>query len=217
MNFTGIAIFGTSGFGRELLDIGAANGVEQFAFLEMVDHAEEYEGFPIHTDTPETVRRLIDEGWVFAIGAGDPALRAKIAGNNPDCRFTNLIHPSATFGYKQRERLAEDTGIIVCAGCRITNSITFGAHVLLNLNTTVGHDTVLSDFVSVMPGVNISGNVTMAEHVYVGTGASIINGKNDSFLNIGARTLVGAGAVVTRELPADVVAVGMPARPRTRK
>jgi len=41
----------------------------------------------------------------------------------------------------------------------------------------------------------------------VGTGASVIPGRS-----IGARTTVGAGAVVVDDLPADVVAVGVPAR-----
>ena len=59
-----------------------------------------------------------------------------------------------------------------------------------------------------MPTVNISGEVTIGEGVYVGTGAKIINQ-----LEIGKNTIVGAGAVVAKSLPADCTAVGVPAKP----
>ena len=45
------------------------------------------------------------------------------------------------------------------------------------------------------------------DDVTVGTGAAIIQG-----VTVGAGTVIGAGAVVTRDLPAGVVAVGCPAR-----
>jgi acetyltransferase-like isoleucine patch superfamily enzyme len=41
----------------------------------------------------------------------------------------------------------------------------------------------------------------------IGTGATILGG-----LEIGARAIVGAGAVVTRDVPADAVVAGNPAR-----
>lgn len=49
--------------------------------------------------------------------------------------------------------------------------------------------------------------VTIGEDVWIGGGAIICPG-----VHIGDRTVIGAGAVVTRSLPADVVAVGNPAR-----
>ena len=59
-----------------------------------------------------------------------------------------------------------------------------------------------------MPSVNISGEVIVGEGVYVGTGAKIINQ-----LEIGDYTIVGAGAVVAKPLPAKCTAVGVPAKP----
>ena len=59
-----------------------------------------------------------------------------------------------------------------------------------------------------MPSVNISGEVKIDEGVYVGTGAKIINQ-----LEIGEYSIVGAGAVVSKTLPAKCTAVGVPAKP----
>lgn len=49
--------------------------------------------------------------------------------------------------------------------------------------------------------------VMIAEHVWVGANVSILKG-----VSIGARAIIGAGSVVTRDVPADVLAAGVPAR-----
>jgi maltose O-acetyltransferase len=49
--------------------------------------------------------------------------------------------------------------------------------------------------------------IAIGDNVWLGGGAIVLPG-----VTIGANTVVGAGAVVTRDLPADVVAVGNPAR-----
>jgi acetyltransferase-like isoleucine patch superfamily enzyme len=96
---------------------------------------------------------------------------------------------------------------VITAGCILTNQIRIGAHVHLNLDSTIGHDVLVEDFVTVAPGVHISGNVTLGGGNNIGTGAAIIQG-----VRIGAGSVVGAGAVVTEDVPPDVVAVGVPAR-----
>lgn len=212
-----LAIFGTSGFAREVLDIGLSVGFTDFVFLGTGDHEKRYRDYDILPESPKRVAELVKDGWVFAVGAGAPDIRRKISENNPDCTFTNLIHPTTTFGLQQEESLLPDTGLIIGAGCRITNSIRFGAHVLLNLNVTVGHDALLGDFVSIMPGVNVSGNVDLEPDVYIGTGATIINGSNQNFLTVGRGSVIGAGAVVARDIPPGVTAVGIPAKPLPKR
>jgi maltose O-acetyltransferase len=49
--------------------------------------------------------------------------------------------------------------------------------------------------------------ITIADNVWLGAGAIVCPG-----VSIGRNTVVGAGAVVTRDLPAGVVAFGNPAR-----
>jgi maltose O-acetyltransferase len=49
--------------------------------------------------------------------------------------------------------------------------------------------------------------VVIGDNVWIGTGVRILPG-----VTIGAHTVVGSGSVVTKSLPAGVVAVGVPAR-----
>ena len=57
-------------------------------------------------------------------------------------------------------------GTIITAHTSITTNISIGRHVHVNLNCTIGHDTVIEDYVTLSPGVHLSGNVTITMSVY---------------------------------------------------
>ena len=73
---------------------------------------------------------------------------------------------------------------------------------------TVGHDTQIEKYCSLMPSVNVSGEVLIKESVFIGTGSKIVNQ-----IKIGCNSIIGAGAVVTRSIPSNCTAVGVPAKP----
>ena len=63
-------------------------------------------------------------------------------------------------------------------------------------------------YVTLYPSVNISGAATIGHAAELGTGMQIIHGKT-----IGDYSIVGAGAIVVKDIPARCTAVGCPARP----
>lgn len=207
-----IAIFGAGGFGREVKmlieDINSSK--PEWNFLGFFDDGRE-KG-EIINDSP--VLGAINElnnwnsalGIVFAIG--DPIIKKKIITQvqNRNIFFPILIHPNVILGNLKYNSFGE--GCIITAGNILTVNINLGVHVILNLSCTVGHDTAIGSYSSFMPSVNISGEVTVGECVYVGTGVKIINQ-----ITIGEKTIVGAGAVVAKNLPANCTAVGIPAKP----
>ena len=117
--------------------------------------------------------------------------------------FCTVIHPNV----RMSRWVEVGEGSIITAGNILTTQIKIGAHALLNLDCTVGHDSILGPFCTVNPGCQISGNVTFGEGVEFGTGAVIIQGKS-----VGDWSVIGAGAVVTSDIPAHVTAVGVPAK-----
>ena len=109
----------------------------------------------------------------FAIGIGENAVRRKLAKRfEGSLRFVTLIHPSASFGQRQRPAIEACKGVVVCAGVRFTNNIRVGHFSIFNLNATIGHDVASDDFVNVAPGACISGNVHLGAGCWVGTGAA---------------------------------------------
>ena len=206
-----IVIIGVGGFGREVKTlIDQINQINpQYIIDGFYDDAENLESFYNGIKFLGNIDELneITEQTAVVLGIGDPKIKSKIINKltNPNLVFPALIHPSAIVG---NDDIKIGMGTIIAAGCIVTCNIKLGNFVTLNLSCTVGHDTIIKDYSSFMPSVNISGEVIVHENVYVGTGAKIINQ-----LEIGANTIIGAGAVVSKTIPANCTAVGIPAKP----
>lgn len=138
----------------------------------------------------------------IAIGTGE--VREKISDKIKKHKFSILIHPSVMLS--KFVNIGE--GTIICAGSIVTTNIDIGNHVIINLDCTVGHDANLKNYTTILPSVNISGNVTVGERTMIGTGSAVIQG-----LSIGSDTIIGAGAIVVKNIPDNCTAVGNPAKP----
>ena len=204
-----IAIVGSGGFAREVLtlinDINKQSPIYEFIGFVDSDKSKKIHSYPIIGSDDEV--NMITEPLSLVIAVGEPELKKKIRNKytSPHIDFPTLIHPSVLIGDKNSVYIGE--GCVICAGCIITTDIEINNFVTLNLMCTVGHDTIIGNYSSFMPSVNISGEVKINEGVYVGTGAKIINQ-----IEIGGQTIVGAGAVVARTLPSRCTAVGIPAK-----
>jgi sugar O-acyltransferase (sialic acid O-acetyltransferase NeuD family) len=98
-------------------------------------------------------------------------------------------------------------GVVICAGAVVNPSTRIGSSAIVNTNASIDHDNAIGDFVHIAPGVHLGGAVTVGDDTLVGIGATVL-----PHLTIGRRAVVGAGAVVTRSVPDDMLAIGVPAR-----
>jgi sugar O-acyltransferase (sialic acid O-acetyltransferase NeuD family) len=205
-----IAIIGAGGFGREVKSLidqinAKQKTYEIIGFYDDKHYESEINGVKYlgKIENINSVNFPIN----LAVAIADPKTKKKIIENieTDNLEFPNLIHPTVIIG---DDEVIMGRGNIICAGTLITVNITLQDFIILNLSCTVGHDTTIESYCSLMPSVNISGEVLLKEGVYVGTGAKIINQ-----LEIGAFTIVGAGAVVSKTLPGHCTAVGIPAKP----
>jgi len=211
MRLKDIAIFGVGGFGREVLalikDINRVNPIWNIVgfFDDGYEKGVMINGYQNLGKTEDL------NNWGtpinLAVSIGNPVIKKIILDkiSNPLVDYPTLIHPLAWVGDTEFVEIGK--GCIICAGTLITTNIKMEDFVILNLGCTVGHDTIIKKYSAFMPSVNISGEVKIGEGVYVGTGAKIINQ-----LQIGDYTVVGAGAVVAKTLPAHCTAVGVPAK-----
>ena len=206
-----IAIYGFGGFGREVKNLieDINQNSNQYDFIGFFDDNSNIKNIDTKYNYLGGIKELNawEEEICIAIAVGDPKVKKSIVGKikNTKVEFPNLIHPTV-IGNPNNYTIGK--GCIICASNIITVDISIGNFLILNLSCTVGHDTIIKDFCSVMPGVNISGEVIFGDCSYIGTGAKIIN-----LVEIGENTIVGAGAVVSKSLPANCTAVGIPAKP----
>jgi hypothetical protein len=82
----------------------------------------------------------------------------------------------------------------------LTSNIRIGKFFQANIYSYVAHDCIIGDYVTLAPKVCCNGRVKVGDHVYIGTGAIIKNGTSDKFLTIGEGAIIGAGAVVTKDV-----------------
>jgi sugar O-acyltransferase (sialic acid O-acetyltransferase NeuD family) len=206
-----LVILGTGGFAREVHQLAEDVNADRptWNVLGFLDDEVSRAGEAVHGLPVLGARDWLNDTSVsVAVGVGVPATRWRIVDDlqrsYPSIEFPTLVHPLAWIG----NRIELGPGTIVCTGVRLTTDLVIRDHVQLNLDVTVGHDSVVHPFATVAPGVNISGRATIGEGCDLGTGVAIIQG-----ISIGAWTIVGAGAVVVRDIPANVTAVGAPAKP----
>ena len=142
----------------------------------------------------ETVRPSPGSAYVIAVGDGRLRERSALACDQAGLAATTLIHPRV----ERSDSLQLGPGSIICAG-------------IVNLGCTISHDVVVEDYVTIAPGVHVSGHVKLRRGCTVGTGASIINGSAEQPLVIGEGAVVAAGACVTKPVEAGSLVAGVPA------
>ena len=80
-------------------------------------------------------------------------------------------------------------------------------HVLVNSNSSIGHETIVGEFSNIGPGSSIGGCCKIGREAYIGIGVSIIEK-----ITIGKDVLIGAGATVVANIITPGTYVGIPAK-----
>ena len=204
-------IIGAGGFGREVAwlverinKINTSWNLRGFIDDNISLHGTYGDGYQVMGGC-DYFSYLRENAWVVC-AVGSSKIRKEIIHKIreiPNVQFATLIDP--TVQYSDYIEIGE--GTIICAGTIITVDVTIGKHVIINLDCTLGHDVVVEDYVTIYPSANISGNVAVGECTELGTGMQVIQG-----INIGQESVVGAGAVVIRDVPDKCTVVGNPAK-----
>lgn len=176
-------ILGNGGFAREVAGILYAHGEDVTMFVD---------------GELSAIQQALIANWenITYVGVGSPKLKKKWASTLKDTTLKTpyLIDPMVRIrDYNKSTKIGQ--GSIICAGTIITTNVTIGEFVTINLNCTVGHDSVIGSYTTLAPGCNISGNVRIGKCCDIGSNVTIIPG-----VTLPDGGIIGAGSVVTKSI-----------------
>lgn len=209
------AIFGASGFGREVIPLASQQlqpalnaGEADLVFVDDHPPAPQVNGHRVLT-TAQWMAEPASSRYV-CIAIANSQTRQRLA---QQCAAEGMVVFEVRAGnVVQMEEVQLGEGAILSPFVTLTSNIRIGRHFHANLYSYVAHDCVVGDFVTFAPGVKCNGNVVIEDHAYIGTGAVIKQGQPGQPLVIGRGAVVGMGAVVIKSVPAGATVVGNPAR-----
>ncbi|HEX8222963.1 MAG TPA: acetyltransferase [Allosphingosinicella sp.] len=203
-----LLIYGDGGFGRELLlplrMLEPSQLPGELTFLDDESDSVAHAGVPVIRFEEAAA------GDRYLIAIADSRVRERL---HEKCLAAGLVPWTLVAsdarigpGVEMGEGCIFYLQAVVSGFCRI------GSQFHLSLQSYVGHDCVIGDYVTFGPSVGCCGNVHIGDHAYIGAGAVIRNGAPDKPLIIGKAAVVGMGAIVTKDVPPHTTVIGNPAR-----
>jgi sugar O-acyltransferase (sialic acid O-acetyltransferase NeuD family) len=204
-----LIFIGARGYGREAFHL-ATNCREYKAefvikgYLDDYSSAlDNYSGYPPILGPVETYSIQKDDVFVCALGDVNFKMHYVNIIKEKGGIFIPLIHPTCTIS----PNVKFGEGFIGCSYVVISCDITIGDFVTVQSFSEIGHDVHIGDYCHLNTYTFLGGFVNIANFVTIHTGAKII-----PRLIVGEHSIIGAGSVVTKNVPEKCTVFGNPAK-----
>ena len=198
----GLLIIGTGGIAKNVLD--CAERYTKIAFMTNNPNAKKIGDFPLLYEQETSIDYILENFDDVIVAVGDNKYRLCMMEQYSSCglKIPTIIHPTAIIS-----KYAEiDYGSIICENGSVGPFAKVGKATIVSHKVLVSHDCKLDDGVRTSAGAIIAGRCTIGEKTWICIGASV-----STDIKIGANSVIGAGAVVLKDIPDNVLAVGIPA------
>lgn len=203
-----LIIAGAGGFGRGIFGWVTSSpkflqkcGISDIAFINDSQPSVRIDA-PLHDSITAYVPGPRD---LVICAIGNPTVRQNIVRmlSGRGAIFQTFVDDRAIIGPK----VTIDEGAVICPGTVISAGARIQQQVHVNFNCSIGHDTEIGRFSTLSPSVNLMGELRIGNSVFFGGSSTVL-----PRLQVGARSQIGAGAVVTKNVPKEVVVKGIPGR-----
>lgn len=199
-----LLILGASGHGKVVADIALRmNKWKNIAYLDDDENITSSLGIRVIGKSIDFLKYISDYELFVAIGKNDTREKIQQQLEAAGACVPVLVHPSAIIG----EQVELGSGTVLMAGVIINNSTKIGKGCIINTGVTLDHDNLIEDFVHVSPGVHTAGTVKIGKRTWLGIGSIVSNN-----VNITNDCIIGAGAVVNKDIIESGTYIGLPAR-----
>lgn len=208
-------VYGASGYGKEVYPL-IKNKVDDNSEIVFIDDNSDLEClFGCRVLSYEEFKNIKAKNYFVVIAIADSKIREKLSNR---CLEDNIeIFNVRADNVIQLEQVNIEDGYILNPFVTLTSDIKIGKFFHANIYSYIAHDCVIGDYVTFAPSVKCNGNILIEDHVYIGTGVIIKQGKPNKPLRIGKGAIIGAGAVVTKSVPDGMTVFGNPAIELTKE
>ncbi len=204
-----IVIWGASGHAMVVADIvKLIDSYELVGFLDDINperRSSLFCGFPIFggKEQLDDLKRIGVSHILFGFGNCEARLKLTELVRARGFNLATAIHPQAIIG----GNVSIGEGTVIVAGAVVNTGANIGENVIINTLASVDHECVVEDGVHICPGVHLAGRVIVGRASWLSIGVIVMDR-----IRIGAVTIIGAGAVVVKDIPDGVLALGVPAK-----
>lgn len=211
-----VLVLGADPQARIIPDIaGSLDDLEIIGFVEWGEGKKyllgDAAGFPVFPGNqfPEEIQKKVGLfEFIIAMSPTEKRRERILQIQNLSLRPATIIHPTAVIS--QSAEIGQ--GCLISPGVIIGPGVKIGNHTILNSAVTIDHDSLIQENVVMGAGVHLPGYVKVLSDTFIGVGSCSVNG-----VTIGSNCLIGAGSVITKDIPDNVIAAGVPAKELRRK
>lgn len=201
-------IIGAGKYGEVYLSYLREAGIEVVGFLDDdTTHSNLVGGLPLLGKT-DILPILRDKFGVEAVYCplGNNRLRVRFLQQAKELGYSipNYIHPSVILS----PNVKLGVGVYILLGSSIMPFTEIEDYVMISMNVNVAHHNILRKGTFLSTGCNFGASIIAEENTYCGIGSTIMTGLH----RLGKDCLIGAGAVVIKDVPDGAVMAGVPAR-----
>lgn len=202
-------IIGAGTYGEVYLAYLQEAGVEVVGFLDdnKTIQGTNVKGVPVlgGVDLLQTLKSTYGVEAVYC-PIGNNKLRVKFLQYAKELGYKtpNYIHPSVIIS----PNVTIGDGVYILLGTSIMPYTVIKDYVMISMNVGLAHHSILENGVFLSTGCNFGASIHANKYAYCGISSTIMTGIKE----LGEDCLIGAGAVVIRDVPDRAVVAGVPAK-----
>jgi sugar O-acyltransferase (sialic acid O-acetyltransferase NeuD family) len=148
----------------------------------------------------------MDKNTSIFVPIGNNEIRMDLLQKLTDMGFSapSFIHPNSII----HDSVQIGKSVYILPGTNIMPCTVLKSYIMISVGVNISHHTIIEDGCFISHGSNIGASIHIQTKAYFGIASTIMTGVK----NIGRNTLIGAGAVVIKDLPDNAVVAGVPAK-----
>lgn len=197
-----IIIFGCGGHARSIINTIVGNGDDMDILLtdNKAKNNERVMGYPVVRNC-----KLYGE-WNYIIAIGNNAKRKEMYNNlqyRQRGKCISIISHMSCIGSETEIGI----GTFIAPYAYVGPQAKIGNNVIVNTGSIVEHETIIGNHTHIAPHATLCGRSKIGNNVFCGADSTVIDN-----INICDDVIIGAGAVVTKDIMESGIYIGIPAR-----